>query len=68
MRMQGRRKDYDKVIPTHFICNVCKTDFLMVATKREFHSCKKCGQLYELVPTRYGVAMVLVEGNVRKVF
>ena len=60
--------DSENIRPTHFICSECKYEFLMAVTKRKFHNCEKCGQLYELVPTRYGVVMALAEKNIRKIF
>lgn len=46
--------------PTHFICCICKSEFLIVVDKRKHYICKQCKQHYELVPTKWGAAKVLV--------
>ncbi|MDU5080259.1 hypothetical protein [uncultured Tissierella sp.] len=48
------------MVPTHFICNICNNESKVEVKKRMNYTCNQCKQHYELVPTKYGVALVLV--------
>ena len=52
----------NKEIPTHFICKACRREWFYEPKKREFYKCE-CGQVYELVNTRYGWCPVIVGGK-----
>lgn len=48
------------MIPTHYQCPICGNNFYVVTDRRKKHTCEKCNQKYELIPTRYGGVMVVI--------
>lgn len=48
--------------PTHFICGLCGKDWLYAPRRKELYKCE-CGQVYELVKTRYGWCKAIVGGE-----
>lgn len=51
---------------THYTCNICGYDFYEITDKRKLYVCEKCGQRYELVPSRYGGVKIIIGGKHHK--
>lgn len=51
------------MVPTYYQCYICGHSYYVVTDKRKFYTCEKCGQRYELVPSRYGGVQVIVGGK-----
>ncbi len=51
------------LLPTHFVCNVCRKERNYLPKKnREIWLCD-CGMKYELVQSKYGVHQVVIGGK-----
>lgn len=48
------------MIPTHYQCPICESNFYVVTDRRKKHTCEKCNQEYRLIPTKYGGVLVLI--------
>jgi DNA-directed RNA polymerase subunit RPC12/RpoP len=54
------------MVPTHYRCNICGSNFYVITDKRKKYRCEKCKQLYELVPGKYGGIKILLNENLSK--